>query len=134
MNQHFQVPGTGLYLPRRKLTDEDVDARAGRPAGWARAHVGVLERYECLPPEDLATMACAAVRCAMRDAGVGWGDIDLILDGSTCRYQPIPCNAAYLQQFLGPDAQGIPCMDVQSTCLGFVLGLHVANALFASGP
>lgn len=133
MNQHFEVRGTGLYLPGHKLTDEDVDARAGCPAGWTRSHIGVLERYECRPPENMATMACRAIELAMQDAAIGWDGIDLIIDGSTCRCQPIPCNAAFYQQYLGPAAQGIPCMDVQSTCLGFILGVHVANALLAAG-
>jgi 3-oxoacyl-[acyl-carrier-protein] synthase III len=133
MNQHFEIAGTGLHLPRTKVTDEDIDRRAGLPSGWTREHAGVLERYECSPPETLATMACEAIASAMRAAAIGWGDVDLILDGSTCRYQPIPCNAAYLQQFLGPEARGIPCMDVQSTCLGFLVGVHVANALLATG-
>jgi 3-oxoacyl-[acyl-carrier-protein] synthase III len=133
MNQHFQVLGTGLYLPQARVTDEEIDARAGRPPGWTRAKIGVLERYECRPPENLATMASEAISAALRDAAIAWEDVDLILDGSTCRYQPIPCNAAYVQQFFGPDAQGIPCMDVHSTCLGFLLGVHVANALFAMG-
>jgi len=43
----------------------------------------------------------------MRAASVGWRDIDLILDASNCRHQPIPCNAAYLQHALGAEASGI---------------------------
>ncbi len=133
MQQHFSILGTGFHLPQRKLTAEDVDERAGKPRGWTRTHTGVVDRYECAAPETLATMACAAIASAMRDASVRWRDVDLILDGSNCRHQPIPCNAAYLQHSLGAEANGIPCMDVQSTCLGFIVALHVANALFATG-
>src|SRR5215212_8528706 len=133
MLQHFSILGSGFYLPQRKLTAEDVDDRAGLPRGWTRKHTGVIDRYECTEPESLATMACEAIGDAMRNASTTWRDIDLIIDGSNCRHQPIPCNAAYVQHKLGPDARGIPCMDVQSTCLGFIVALHVANALFASG-
>lgn len=133
MQQHFEIIGSGLYLPQHKLTAEDVDARAGKPAGWTRAHTGVLERYECVAPETLATMAHRAIDCAMQNAGVGWSAIDLILDASACRHQPIPCNAAFVQRAIGAAAAGIPCMDVQSTCLGFIAATHVANALFGTG-
>ncbi|HVR39185.1 MAG TPA: 3-oxoacyl-[acyl-carrier-protein] synthase III C-terminal domain-containing protein [Thermoanaerobaculia bacterium] len=133
MLQHFSILGTGLYLPQRKLTAEDADDRAGLSRGWTRAHTGVVDRYECVAPESLATMACNAIHAAMQDASVSWRDIDLILDASNCRHQPIPCNAAYLQHTLGADARGIPCMDVQSTCLGFIVALQVANGLFAAG-
>lgn len=133
MQQHFEIRGSGFYLPQRKLTAEDADARAGQREGWTRKHTGVLVRYECAAPETLATMAAAAVTAAMHDAALTWRDVDLILDASTCRYQPIPSNAAYLQHTLGPDAAGIPCIDVQSTCLGFIVALHMANALLATG-
>ena len=133
MLQHFSIAGSGLHLPGRRLTAEDVDHRASVARGWTRSHVGVLERYECVEPETLATMACAAIAGAMADASLRWSDIDLIVDASNCRHQPIPCNAAYLQSELGAGADGIPCLDVQSTCLGFIVALHVANGLFAVG-
>lgn len=133
MQQHFEIIGSGLHLPQRKLTDVDVDARAGLPSGWTAEHTGVLERYECVAPESIATMAHDAVARAMHDARVRWSDVDLILDASTCRHQPIPCNAAAIQQSFGAEAAGIACMDVQSTCLGFIVALQVANALFGTG-
>jgi 3-oxoacyl-[acyl-carrier-protein] synthase-3 len=133
MRQHFEIIGSGLHFPQRKLTAEDADARAGKPTGWTRKHTGVLERYECVPPETLATMAHRAIEGAMENAAVAWSDIDLILDASTCRHQPIPCNAAFLQHAIGEAAAGIACMDVQSTCLGFIVAMNVANALFGTG-
>jgi 3-oxoacyl-[acyl-carrier-protein] synthase-3 len=133
MHQHFEIVGSGLYLPRLRLTDEDIDRRAGLPAGWVRRHAGVHTRHECAEPETLSSMARAAATAALDDAGLGWRDLDLIVDGSACRQQPIPCNAACLQAAFGEQARGIPCFDVQSTCLGFVIALHLANGLFAAG-
>jgi 3-oxoacyl-[acyl-carrier-protein] synthase-3 len=122
-----------MYLPRVALSAEDVERRAGLPPGWVLRHSGVEVRYECVMPETLATMAQEAVRLALEDAGIGFPEIDLIVDCSTCRHQPIPCNAAILQAIFGSEAHGIPCMDVQGACLGFVLGLNVANGLLAAG-
>lgn len=132
MWQNFAIRGTGGYLPRRKLSAADIEQRAGLPAGWVAKHTGVTTRYECAPPETLPEMAHEAVRQALASANCAWSDIDLILDGSTSRHQPIPCNAAVLQQAFGPEAAGIPCFDVQSTCLGFVVALVVANGLLAT--
>jgi 3-oxoacyl-[acyl-carrier-protein] synthase-3 len=132
MWQHFQIAGTGLYLPGVRLTAEDIDRRLGLPSGWTREHTGVLNRHECAPPETLPGMAREAIRTAMGEAGTRWDEVDLILDASTCRHQPIPCNAAVVQSHLGPPAWGIPCMDVQSTCLGFLAALHLANSLLAT--
>lgn len=133
MDQHFEIVGSGLYLPRVVLTAADIDRRAGVESGWTMAHVGIERRHECVAPETLGSMAVAAAQGALADAGLQWRDVDLIIDASASRHQPIPCNAAHLQASFGPDADGIPCFDIQSTCLGFLIALNVANGLFAVG-
>jgi 3-oxoacyl-[acyl-carrier-protein] synthase-3 len=133
MQQNFELIGTGLHFPQRRLSAADVDLRAGVVSGWTAAHTGVLDRYECTSPETVGTMAKSAITQAMNDAGISWSDVDLLLDGSTCRHQPIPCNAALIQKQFGSVAEGVACMDVQSTCLGFIVAMNVANALLGTG-
>ncbi|MBS0205221.1 MAG: hypothetical protein JSS49_20140 [Planctomycetes bacterium] len=133
MWQHFEILGTGSHLPGTGLTAADVERRAGLPAGWIEQHTRVMHRHECVPPETLATMARQAILRAMEDARLTWKQIDLIIDCSTSRHQPIPCNGAILQSLFQPEADGVPGMDVHGTCLGFLLALNVANALFAAG-
>ncbi len=133
MPQYFKIIGTGSYLPGQPVSAAEVERRAGLPDCWIEEHTQVTYRHECQPPESLLTMGRNAAMSALKDAAVSWKEIDLIIDGSTSRHQPIPCNAAVLQSVLGSDAEGIPCLDVHGTCLGFLLGLNVANALLASG-
>jgi 3-oxoacyl-[acyl-carrier-protein] synthase III len=133
IEQYFQVIGSGVYFPRREVAAEEIDRRLGKPPGWTRVNIGVNRRFECAPPESVATMAAEAVAKALDAARVGWPEIDLILDCSTSRHRPIPCNAVHVQALFGAAAQGIPCFDVQSTCLGFIVALHVANGLMRSG-
>ena len=133
MWQHFEILGTGSYLPGAPVTASDVERRARLPVGWVEQHTQVQTRHECLFPETLASMARQAIVQAMDDAHVLWSDIDLLIDCSTSRHQPIPCNAAILQSLFRPAADGVPGMDVHGTCLGFLLGVNVANALLATG-
>lgn len=133
IEQHFQLIGSGVYFPQREVDAEEIDKRLGKPSGWTRANIGVNRRFECAAPESIATMAAEAVAKAMDAAQVRWPEIDLILDCSTSRHRPIPCNAAHVQAMFGAAAQRIPCFDIQSTCLGFIVALHVANGLMQSG-
>ena len=133
MWQHFEILGTGSHLPGTGVGAGEIERRAELPAGWIGEHTQVANRYECVAPESLAGMARLAILRAMDDARLTWSDIDLLIDCSTSQYQPIPCNAAIVQSLFLPDADGIPGMDVHGTCLGFLLGLNVANALFAAG-
>ena len=132
-SQHFRIRGTGRYLPDTIVTADEIDARCGVEPGWTMEHVGVVQRRRCDSPDSLANMAMQAACRAVEDAGGDWSSIDLIIDASTCRRQPIPCNAAILQSDLGECARGIPCLDVQSTCLGFLVALDLANGWLAIG-
>jgi len=133
VTQHFEIRGTGSVLPSHELTAEAIDARMGAPEGWTRSKVGVLTRYECREPESLSSMAEGALAAAMASAAVRWTDVDLLIDASASRSRPIPFNAALVLRRFGKQAQRIPCFDVDSTCLGFVVAVHIANALFAHG-
>ncbi len=133
MQQYFRIIGSGVYLPPHMVSAEEVDQRLSVPAGWTARHAQVLTRYECRPPETIATMAGHAAKRAIDNAQVSLTSIDLIIDCSTSLYQPIPCNAAVYQAQLGSEAAGIPCLDVHGTCLGFLLALNVVNGLLASG-
>jgi 3-oxoacyl-[acyl-carrier-protein] synthase-3 len=133
MWQHFEILGTGSHLPGTGVSATEIERRADLPAGWIDRHTQVSIRHECTPPQTLATMARQAIINALDDASLGWREIDLLIDCSTSRHQPIPCNAAIVKSCFYPEADRIPCMDVHGTCLGFMLGLNVANALLSTG-
>lgn len=133
MLQHFRIAGSGRYLPAHRVTSEELDARLGFPPGTTFARTGVATRHEASPAESAATMARSVVQAALEDARRSLREVDLLIDASLCQQQPIPCNAALLQEALGPEAEGIPCFDVHASCLGFVAALQVANGLLASG-
>jgi 3-oxoacyl-[acyl-carrier-protein] synthase-3 len=78
-------------------------------------------------------MGAEAARDALKNAGLTIKDIDLILCGSGIPEQPLPCNASLIQRELGPEAAGIPSIDVGATCIGFIVGLDIAGALISTG-
>jgi len=133
MRQHFRIVGSARYLPETRISAEELDQRLGLPTGWTLRHTGVLYRHQATEPEDGISMARRVVLQALQDARIDLKAIDFLIDASLSLQQPIPCNAALIQQALGPDAAGIPCMDVHASCLGFVAALNVVNGLFASG-
>ncbi len=68
----------------------------------------------------------------MADAELGWDQIDCLISCSTSQFRLIPCNAAHFLQAIGEPARGLAGFDVQSTCLGSLVSLWVANGLLAS--
>jgi len=133
MQQHFSIMGSARYLPRRRITAEELDTRLGLPSGWTLQHTGVAERFEARDDEGPETMGREVVFAALRSANMSLREIDLIIDASLSLQQPIPCNAALLKAALGPELGGIPAIDVHASCLGFLAALQVVNGLFAVG-
>lgn len=129
MQQHFQIIGSGHALPSETLSAEMVDEHIGRPKGWTREHVGVLTRHVCSGTETLATIGRDAVRIALKDAKLDIGYVDLLIDASTSRHQPIPSNGPAILRELGAAADGLSCLDVHHSCLSFVMAMQVANGL-----
>ncbi|MEM7784882.1 MAG: hypothetical protein AAF623_16145, partial [Planctomycetota bacterium] len=127
--QNFKIIGTGSYLPERKLTAKEMDGRLGMPIGWTEQNIGVLERYECVDPETLISMAYNAVVSALDEAQISWDQIDYLFDCSTSKMRPIPNNACHIQHAFGPEASPVPCLDIQSTCLGSITAINFANSL-----
>lgn len=133
MQQHFEIIGSGVYLPREVILSRDLDRKFGLEPGWTEQRTGVRQRHRRAPDEHATDMGKAAALAALADARITLAEIDLILDASTCQQQPLPCNAALLNQALGHEAAGIASMDIHGSCLSFIAALSVANGLFAAG-
>jgi 3-oxoacyl-[acyl-carrier-protein] synthase III len=127
-----RVLGTGKYLPRRRVSAAEVDARAGVPDGWTMRMIEVEHRH-FIDGETASEMGAEAARGALRAAGLELADIDVIVVSNTVGEQPIPCTAALVQRALGGERSGIPCFDIDATCLGFVVALDLIGHAIAAG-
>jgi 3-oxoacyl-[acyl-carrier-protein] synthase-3 len=125
--------GTGVYLPKREVSAEEVDAKIGQPPGTVADKTGVTRRHYADQTEPASVMGAAAARVALDRAGLKLEDVDLIVGASGTVEQPLPCNASLLQRALGAPMSGITCFDVNSTCLSFVTALDVVSSMLATG-
>ena len=130
------IVGIGSFLPARVVTNDDIqdmgtDFDRGRARGlsldeWARARHGGRSRRWAAPDEATAGMATKAARCALRDAGLGGGDVDLIVMSTFTGDYVLPQAVTMVQAEVG---SGAKCIQVDSACAGFVDALLVADGL-----
>lgn len=132
MQQYFRITGSARYLPSHCITAQDLDQRLNLEEGWTARQTGVLRRYQASDSENGGTMARGVITGALADASRSLAEIDLLVDASLTVQQPIPCNAALIQEALGPEAAGIPAIDIHSSCLGFLAALQMVNGAFAA--
>ncbi|MBE7213192.1 MAG: beta-ketoacyl-ACP synthase III [Gluconacetobacter diazotrophicus] len=131
----LHLAASALHWPARVVTAAELDARFGLPAGWTEERTGVVRRRFVEPGRDTnASMGAAAVRRVLDAAGLGFAEVDLLVNASGSIQQPIPCTAALIQRELGEAAaaSGVPCLDLNATCLSFLFALEFAGSWLAA--
>lgn len=128
--RRVRIAGMGVYLPARRVTSAELDERLGFPDGFIERKTGVAER-RWIDGETTLDMGAAAARTALERASLGVQDLDLIVVAQSVPAQAIPCTAALLQRALG--GCGMPCFDVNSTCLSFLTAVDMAAHAMAAG-
>lgn len=128
-----KILGTGVYLPEKIFDSSEAATRLGVTRDWIVEHSGVERRHFVSPHETQSFMGARALQDALSAAKLALEDIDLIISANGSRQQSIPCTAALTQFELGPQAYGIPCFDVDTTCLSFLVAMDVASAFIATG-
>lgn len=131
--RRVKIVGTGKYLPVRKITDEELDARLQVPAGWVSKATGVGVRHYAEGKETSSYMGARAAEAALADAGLRFTDVDCLVCTSGTKEQPLPSTAVFIQQAMGEQDSGIPAFDMDATCLSFLNGLDVISYMVDAG-
>jgi 3-oxoacyl-[acyl-carrier-protein] synthase-3 len=123
--------GTGLAVPDRVVTNDDLSQLMDTSDQWIRERTGIRERRWVREGETGAELALAASRRALEAAGLGPGDVDAIVYASSTPDHFAPGNGVYLQRALG--GATIPAIDIRTQCSGFVYALAVADGWIRTG-
>jgi 3-oxoacyl-[acyl-carrier-protein] synthase-3 len=126
-----RVLGTGHFLPPHVRTNRDIERLVDTSDTWIVERTGIRERRIASDEMTTSDMAVAAARRALEMAGIGPGDLDLIVLATVTPDMPMPSGAALLQQKLG--AGLCPAFDVGAACAGFVFALVVAEQFIRTG-
>ena len=125
------VTGCGHYLPARVVENAEFEKTLDTDDEWIRSRSGIERRHFAAEGENTSTMASAAARAALADAGVDVGDVDAIIVATSTPDLTFPSAATMVQAELGMN-QGF-AFDIQAVCAGFIYALTNANALILSG-
>lgn len=128
---YARIAGTGSFLPKKILTNKDIEKFVDTTDEWIRERTGIEERHIAADDEFTVDLAEQAAINAMEAAGKTKDDIDLIIVATTTPDRVFPSTACLLQQRL--DIHGCAAFDVQAVCTGFVYALGIADAFFKAG-
>ncbi len=131
MKSRVRIAGLGTALPARVVASSQIEQELGLPDGWCERTTGVRERRRAIS-ETTLSMAADAANAAIQAAG-NVPSIDLIIGASSAPQQAIPCTAALLQRALGLENGRSFCLDVNATCLSFLVAVDLAAKWISSG-
>lgn len=145
------IAGTGAYLPERRVTNDELvehlvahgaAAGAGERDAIARktaetiakleAATSIRQRFWAADDQATSDLALPAARQALKTAGIGPEDVDLILLGTDSPDYTTPATSVVLQHKLGAVNAGT--FDVGCACASFPTALASAAGLIATNP
>ncbi|MFZ5452688.1 MAG: beta-ketoacyl-ACP synthase III [Thermodesulfobacteriota bacterium] len=126
----ISILGTGAYVPERVLTNEHLETIVDTSAQWIMDRSGIQERRIAAPEENIATMATAAARQALANAGIEPSQLSYIILGTNSPDYLYPAASIRVQEDLGLSGQ-LGAFDLQAGCSGFSYALYLAEHLVA---
>lgn len=126
-----KIIGCGGYLPKKVVTNHDLEKIVDTSDEWIVARTGIKQRHIAEENELTSDMAFEAAKIALEKSGKTIEDIDGIIVATTTPDRTFPSTAVYVQDKLNMK-HGF-AFDVQAVCSGFVYSLSIANGLIKSG-
>jgi len=125
------VRGFGSALPKRVLTNREMESSVDTTDEWIVQRTGIRQRYVADETETTASLGEAAARAALDNAGLTPNDIDLIILATSTPDNTFPASAVNIQDRLGMKHGA--AFDIQAVCTGFVYAMSTADLYIRGG-
>lgn len=125
------IIGTGKYVPKRVLTNADIEKMVDTSDEWIVTRTGIKERRIAAEWELTSDLAFHAAERALQAAGIVAEELDLIVIATITPETSFPSTACLVQKRLG--ATRASAFDLSAACSGFIYGLANASNFIAIG-
>lgn len=125
------ITGIGSYLPKKVLTNSELEKMLDTTDEWIVKRTGIKERRIVENGEATSDLAIKASLRALDDAKVLPSDIDLIITSTITPDCMFPSTSCIIQEKIG--ARNAGAFDILAACAGFVYALSVAKNFVISG-
>ena len=126
-----KIIATGSYVPKRVLTNFDLEKMVDTSDEWIMERSGIRERRIADEKEAASDLAYEAAKAAFKKADIKPKDIELIIVATITGDMPTPATACHLQHKLG--IKKAAAFDVNAACSGFLYGISIADSFIKSG-
>ena len=127
---YSSIIGTGSYLPKKILTNKEMESMVDTTDEWIYERTGIRQRHIGSEEESTSYMGFEAAKEALKSANIKKDQIDLIIVATTTPDKVFPSTACIIQNLLNIKA---PAFDISAACTGFIYALSIADVYIKSG-
>ena len=125
------ITGLGHYLPKRVLSNADLERLVDTSDEWIVTRTGIRERRVADQSERTSDLAIRAAREALKSAGLDAGAVDLIIVATISPDSSFPSVACLVQKAI--HANNAAAFDISAACSGFLYAVTTAKQFILSG-
>ena len=129
--QAVSIVGTGVYLPEKVVTNDDLSKIVDTNDEWIYSRTGMRERRIARADQATSNLASEAAKAALADAGVSAEEVDLLIVATLSPDMFFPSTACFVQEQIG--AKNAYCYDLGAACSGSLYALETAKNQIACG-
>lgn len=122
--RYSKIIGTGKYLPKKILTNYELEEMVDTTDEWIISRTGIKER-RIAENEACYELAINSAKDAIVSANINPKEIDLIIVATMTSEYATPSVACLVQKEIG--AKNAMAFDLSAACSGFIFGIHTAN-------
>lgn len=130
MGKRASIIGTGSCLPKRHLSNFDLEKMVKTSDEWITTRTGIKTRRIAGPGEENYHLATNAAREALAMAKVSPEELDLIIVATLTPHMMMPSCACFVQAEIG--AVNAYAYDMNAACSGYLYGLDLADKYIQS--
>lgn len=125
------IIGVGEYLPKKVLTNADLEKMVDTSDEWITTRTGIKQRRMVGRGEATSDLAIKAAKRAIAETSIKPEELDLIIVATITPDMAFPSVACLLQNAL--HAKHAISFDISAACAGFVYAIAVAQQFIARG-
>lgn len=126
-----RIIGTGSYLPKKVLTNADLEKIVDTSDEWIFSRTGMKERRIASDEECTSHLGSKAAQRAIEKAKIAPEKIDLVIVATLTPDYIFPSTACLIQSQL--KLTNAAAMDIQAACSGFIYALSMAKSYVEAG-
>ncbi len=131
MAMNVMIKSTGAYVPKRVLSNFDLEKIVDTSDEWITTRTGIKTRRVAADNEATSDMAYEAAKMALKRADMHPEEIELIIVGTITPDMFFPSTGCWVQDKLG--AKNAAAMDVSAACSGYIYSLVIASKFIDTG-